>query len=427
MTPMPPNNPLSLLVPFSTEQTWICQKARFLALWEIPQTMKCPLVGTCLSVEDHQKLLKKAGICVSRLCPAGLHAAVMENIDTETRVARRIDTFLKKKFDAQAREWLHTPEQEIRKLWRSGIETGELELPLYIIASRSDISPSLHAEAFGTLHMLGHTAKRDLLAARRTIARLEKLLAEERETARRIQKQERQKHDLLHAEILTLKKEANTRQTYTAVVPEKEETSKEIIETLGERLRRAQEKNQALIQRVRKLEEERKIYRCDAETEKIQPRIEKEDLHRLQNLSFTEKKEKHPKEIQSLEDKRILVVGGRPCMQSLYRHAVEKSGGRFEYHDGCIHGGRQTLEARVRRSDLVLCPVNCNSHGACGLVKDICRKHGKCLRMLDSSSRSAITSALAKAADPAPSDEGSTDLPLIAGNRFSSSSMACKE
>ncbi|TWI66900.1 uncharacterized protein DUF2325 [Desulfobotulus alkaliphilus] len=422
MTPMPPNNPLSLLAPFSTEQTWICQKARFLALWEIPQTMKCPLVGTCLSVEDHQKLLKKAGICVSRLCPAGLHAAVMENIDTETRVARRIDTFLKKKFDALSREWLHTPEQEVRKLWRKGIETGDLELPLYIIASRSDISPSLHAEAFGTLHMLGHTAKRDLLAARRSMARLEKLLAEERETARRIQKEERQKQDLLRAEIQTLKKEARTRQACTTAVTEKDETSREIIETLGERLRRAQEKNQALIQRVRKLEEERKAYRCDTETEKIPSRTEKEAPIKRQAISSAEKKE-----IPSLEDKRILVVGGRPCMQSLYRHAVEKSGGRFEYHDGCIHGGRQTLEARVRRSDLVLCPVTCNSHGACGLVKDICRKHGKCLRMLDSSSRSAITSALAKAADPAPSDEGPTDLPLIAGNRFAPSSMTCKE
>ncbi|MCW7753141.1 DUF2325 domain-containing protein [Desulfobotulus sp. H1] len=413
MTPMPPNFSRAALETFIPAENWTSKGAHFASLWEIPQSMKCPLVGTCLSIDDHHHLLKKAGFNVRRICPASLHAAVMENIDAPTRVARRIDTFLKKKYLTSATEWLHSPESAIRKLWETGIQTGELELPLYIIACRSNISQSLQAEVFGTLHMLGHTAKRDLLESRRMIVRLEKLLAEEKELSRRIQKNLKEKTDTLMAKTAELEKWQRL-ETNTSTSSPREETAKESLENLSERLQRLQDKNQALNQRVKKLETERAEWRKAPQISGSEPAetpIQQTKPHALRPFP--------PKaEVPDLGYKRVLVVGGRPCMRPLYRNAVETTGGQFEYHDGCIHGGKQTLEARVRRSDIILCPVNCNSHGACGLVKEICRKHGKCLRMLDSSSRSAITAALEKTALQE-EESPSVSNPLIAGNRFS--------
>jgi hypothetical protein len=92
--------------------------------------------------------------------------------------------------------------------------------------------------------------------------------------------------------------------------------------------------------------------------------------------------------------KRILLVGGITRMESLYRELVEKSGGIFEYHDGYMKNGIRMLECRLRRADVVVCPVNCNSHAACSIVKNLAKKHNKTVHMLANSSLSAVSRAI---------------------------------
>ncbi len=88
--------------------------------------------------------------------------------------------------------------------------------------------------------------------------------------------------------------------------------------------------------------------------------------------------------------KRVLIVGGISRMESLYRQVVERSGGIFEYHDGHVRGGVSKLECSLRRADIVLCPVNCNSHAACTIVKQPGKKHHKPVQMLSGSGLNAI-------------------------------------
>jgi len=92
--------------------------------------------------------------------------------------------------------------------------------------------------------------------------------------------------------------------------------------------------------------------------------------------------------------KRILIVGGITKMKSFYRSIVESSGGEFDYHDGYMKNGNKNLKDRVCKSDLILCPVNCNSHGACSQIKKLCKKYNKPVKMLSSSSLSSVSNAL---------------------------------
>jgi hypothetical protein len=73
---------------------------------------------------------------------------------------------------------------------------------------------------------------------------------------------------------------------------------------------------------------------------------------------------------------------------------VAAAGGELDYHDGYLRQSNDNLQARIGRSDLVICPVNCNSHNACKRVKGICKRLKKPLQMLPSASLSAITAAL---------------------------------
>jgi hypothetical protein len=92
--------------------------------------------------------------------------------------------------------------------------------------------------------------------------------------------------------------------------------------------------------------------------------------------------------------KRILIVGGVTRMETLYRELIEGSGGHFDYHDGYMRNGVRQLESRLRRADLVLCPVNCNSHAACSLVKNLGKKHNKPVHMLPNSSLSTVSQVI---------------------------------
>jgi hypothetical protein len=94
--------------------------------------------------------------------------------------------------------------------------------------------------------------------------------------------------------------------------------------------------------------------------------------------------------------KRILIVGGITRMESLYRQMIEENGGIFEYHNGHMKGGPKGLENQVRRADVVLCPVNINSHNACLLVKKLGKKYSRPVQMLAGSGLGVISRALSE-------------------------------
>ena len=97
--------------------------------------------------------------------------------------------------------------------------------------------------------------------------------------------------------------------------------------------------------------------------------------------------------------KRVLIVGGLSRMEESYRRFVEGRGGIFEYHDGRLHGGVKALENSFKRADVVLCPVNCNSHGACLLVKSLGKKHKKPVHMLPGFGLATVSRAMTKNAN----------------------------
>jgi hypothetical protein len=43
--------------------------------------------------------------------------------------------------------------------------------------------------------------------------------------------------------------------------------------------------------------------------------------------------------LPDLSQMRILIVGGPPKMETLYRRLIEEHGGMFEYHDGQVNAG----------------------------------------------------------------------------------------
>lgn len=81
-------------------------------------------------------------------------------------------------------------------------------------------------------------------------------------------------------------------------------------------------------------------------------------------------------------------------MESLYREFIEGGGGVLDYHNGSLQGGHAPARAEPQARGHILCPVNCNSHGACIKVKNLAKKHNKTFYMLPNGSLSTISRLL---------------------------------
>ncbi|NLV24669.1 MAG: DUF2325 domain-containing protein [Deltaproteobacteria bacterium] len=89
--------------------------------------------------------------------------------------------------------------------------------------------------------------------------------------------------------------------------------------------------------------------------------------------------------------KRVLMVGGIDRMERRYRELVETCGGTFEHHTGVMKNGGRKLKNSMLRADVVLCPIRCNSHAACGQVKKLGKKLNKPVYMLANFSLNALS------------------------------------
>ena len=92
--------------------------------------------------------------------------------------------------------------------------------------------------------------------------------------------------------------------------------------------------------------------------------------------------------------KRVLIVGGVERMEALYRTLIEGRGGELDYHSGHLRNGVDSLKRSLCRADIILCPVNCNSHGACLKVKELAKKHKKTFYMLPNGRLSTLSRLL---------------------------------
>ena len=375
-------------------------------IWKIDRHFKCPVIGTCLSLQEVKRILKKTGTSIKHLNAYEIHRTVMENMGNENKVSRKVDVYLKHKFGKELSEFASLDRSEFEAAWRLYFEKGEISALLWIAASRSDLSASFLQQVFGDIHMVSHKNVNDACTQKEQLARQQdanRQLAEKIDKVRSLARKFKKERDALKSDLNDLRWAYETLKREKEQIQQKLSSSEE--KTLVCDLR---SENSTLEAMVKAHEQEiagytHKTELLEHEITKLVSRLERE---RALNGELKNEVGKMLDQMASLNQcdeqcpafdlcaKRILIVGGITKLEAYYRELIEERGGVFEYHDGYMNGGKHSLEGRVKRSDVVLCPVNCNSHNACLSVKKLCQKHKKPVQMLAGASLSAISQAL---------------------------------
>ncbi len=380
-------------------------------LWELPPNLRCPVVGTCMRDREIRKILTKSGFRAKQYSSFQLHVQVMNRMEDENPISRKVDAALRRKFRDGIAAFGEMAEDAFLTLWRERLKGGETDFVdlFYVSSIRSDLSDSAAMEIYGDIHMLGHAQTRRAVSVGQKLAEA-RLRADQAEARGKRDREKSQclkeKNQALNAELRTAHARITELSFSNACLRKcqnrpKTESASPASPCPAAELGRLKSENRRLAKEVNRVEREKRkiqIERFELRALRDQLSGEIETLiARFGEMSGC-RAETPPPECREQDcatcSKRILIVGGMTRIRHLYQALVESRGGVFDYHDGYMQNGNRDIDAQVRRSDMVICPVNCNSHGACRKIKHLCKKYEKPFKMLPSASLSAITEAL---------------------------------
>lgn len=372
--------------------------------WEISPYLSCPVIGTCISIKEQRRILKKARVKVDRLSDHNVHERLVQSCHSESPLSRRIQRYLDNKFRRQISKFGGCSEIEFFNRWRVGLRKGEVADLLWVGATNPNLSERAANQIFTDMHMLMHRqgelvrekfqeSSRLQTKNQQLTADLKAARVQERQTAKDLGASQRANVDLtrkfetLQAELeaLKLRHENTPLQEENRNLRTQLEKSEYDLQTRNAALKQAKAENIRLSTELTTQVEMTRQFQVEIQRLLRELDLEDESCQNCPNRELCEQ--------------RVLLVGGISKLRAVYQNLVEGAGGEFKYHDGSINNGERALQNLVGWADVVLCPVDVNSHGAALGVKKMCKKLEKPYFMLRSSSVSSVARALGNVAD----------------------------
>lgn len=353
-------------------------------VWELQNQTVCKIIGMAFGLEDLKKIARKFGI--SPCDPLmdhefALHSTAVRLCGSDSKVARHIQKMIQAKFSRYSQRLSALDVHELIESVSEG--KGHADIPLWAIlwdlAGRgSENGASVETALYGFVHMLEHRLMREYWesAGMRSQERVEESKAAEEVTLlkRRILdlQGELNRSEKLNEQLRMHLAETKSSQLYRAgsgmppasVAPQKMDQTEKITR-LQMLLDEARSRNQGLEQECAQLR---------TEIEGLAREVCSKVCHELGECRQAGTLTCPCRDF--LKQKHVTMVGGINSLEAHYRELVEAMGGTFQRHDGDCRGGECLIQDCVLKADLVVCPVEVNSHNAVKSVKKLCKSYG---------------------------------------------------
>ena len=370
-------------------------------LWQLDAPAHCPVIGVCIPLA----VLRRA--VTSGLANAAasdddyrIHCLAIGACKQRTPVSESLHKELERRYAASVRQAASAKcATQLAAWWRSARDDDRLPGALWATLTHPRCDSGLEEQVLAEVHMLQHQRG---AAQRVDRARFDALQHEHAALHRQAQGLI-QRNQSLTAEMARQAEQARTqamqlradligRDTQIAALRDELASLQAQVPALksgADLLRRAEllaarvtDLERALLVARRQLDEARQP-RDEAPSPSPEP-LRDADVEDAAAACAS----------PTLDDRAVLCVGGRPASVPLYRHIVERHGGRFLHHDGGDEESARRLEATLSAADVVICQTACISHGAYWRVKDYCKRHGKPCVFVDKPGSAGLRRAL---------------------------------
>jgi Uncharacterized protein conserved in bacteria (DUF2325) len=349
-------------------------------LWELPHKCHCPVVGTCIAVDDLRALMTRVMVFPRETADFVLHTTAVGACAERGEFSELLQRRLEKRFAATVRRLAaaRTPEA-LRKLWQDTMLAGaEIPGALWAAWTHPACDAQLEQEIYGDIHMIQHqvgsSVRADLGELRRLRdegAELRRQLSATRADAEAARCEKAAGTKNLGRHIVELRAELAGRDARIANLAAQLDRLQETLPDLADR--------QALARRATDVDARaitlgRQVAELQSDLDRLQRRMDLAGKDAIQTA------DDGPAEMATESDlsgKCVLCVGGRTGAIDAYRKAVEGRGGRFLHHDGGLEESVHRIDAALAAADLVICQAGCISHNAYWRVKEQCKRTGK--------------------------------------------------
>jgi prefoldin subunit 5 len=386
-------------------------------LWELEEKHHCPVVGSCLTLEELKKLARQGGFQGGRFDAYRLHVEAVSLAGSRNAVSERIQALLERKYAAWVSRFKQARSDEaVRALWCEHLERGEVAGAMWAALTHPLASAETRHQVYADVHMLSHQVGAGQAAELRRLHWLERAHAEAaqrhaEETRRHAEAmaQLRERCQALETECQQLREEVRRSEAMRERLARLE--SGQVMVEMGRRLllleagnaelRAAAARSQSLEARLQALQAENA--RLTAERDGLI--AERDALERLW-LEEVDAADADPRCTgdcvqcsERLRGRCVLCVGGRPTLLAQYRKLAERLGVRLIHHDGGREDALGRLPELLSASDAVICPTDSVSHAAYGQLKRHCKATNKPCVLARTSSIAGFAAALARLAE----------------------------
>jgi hypothetical protein len=395
-------------------------------LWEIPHKYHCPVLGTCLHVDELRRLATKAGCAPQRsLSDYEVHVSAIAAASEKNALSLALQRALERKYAADVKRFARAKTaDELERLWDQALADGQIQGALWAVMTHPRAPADMCALAYADVHMLSHQIGAGLSAdlkalteARERLAQVRRDSAAERARSARKLAEKDTRIEQLERELRRLagfERDLATARERIAVL-ESDSTLRALraeARTLADQLQSARQQAEfasteaeQLLRRVGTAEQ-----RCAELDAELADR--KEEIRALERLTAPSPGGPcgcdgdcahcaNPAALMDgvdLRGRRILCVGGRGSLHAHYRELVQRCNGELVRHDGGREDSRQRLEALLAKADAVVCPADCVSHDAYLRTKRYCKRAEKPCVLIERSGIGDFAKALSRLA-----------------------------
>lgn len=384
-------------------------------LWELTPNAHCPVVGVCLPIAVLRKIVDKALGGAALAVDYELHCGAIAECRLRSPIAEQLNKELDRRYAIALRQSAQARTSETLAVWWQQTRNGpDLAGALWATLTHARCDDALQARVLGEVHMLQHQVG----SAQRVERRLLDTLVEERAALRAelAALQERHQQQVVaHArDASELQEElARLRAQLAGSAAEVGALRLRLAAPQGEgggalddpaRDRRHQQQGAriaALEDQLRMARLEQGRLRAELEAQPAGPARDDAGLAPVAAVDApAEGTEAEAVAAAPLSDRSVLCVGGRPASVPLYRHIIERTGGRFLHHDGGEEQNLARLERSLVAADLVICQTGCISHDAYWRVKNHCKRTGTPCVFVENPGGASLKRALAQLQAP---------------------------
>jgi hypothetical protein len=368
-------------------------------IWEFNPNLHCSIIGTCLSTAELRKLLTKLSLAPPASTDHELHSIAVNLAGRHDKAAKLLNKVLDEGHRIAVNQFARaSTECEVRLLWREAVRRGEIPGAYWATLTHPAATPVIIRDAFGEVHMLSHLVG---AANRADIRRLCQLEQQNAELQARLAKQQVAFRDAMVTRDTTIRELQQALAGQVASEPAKPDEHAavlhQLIADLERRLASEARRRDVLAERLSSAKaeiSEQRAARSNVERENATLRRELEGVEASMPLACGADNGRTGLLHSRLDGVTLLYVGGRTHHIAQLRAIAEKSGATFVHHDGGIEHHLNLLTGLAGQADLVVFPVDCISHHAAQLAKQLCRQAGKRFIPLRSASATCLLAAL---------------------------------